>query len=210
MSKAKALIFISGNGSNLQNIINNIHSGYINMDIVAVVSDNPEANGLKKAKIAKIETIIIDMSKDDLSNLSKIIDENLIDIFILAGFMKILPEEFINKYNGKILNVHPSLLPKYKGLNTHKKVLKSEDRMHGASVHFVTSELDEGPIIIQGKINVTDEDSEDSLKKRVHEIEYQIYPIAIKWFTENHIKQSGNKCLFNNEVLECPIEHLSE
>ena len=91
MSKAKALIFISGNGSNLQNIINNIHSGYINMDIVAVVSDNPEANGLKKAKIAKIETIIIDMSKDDLLNLSKVIDENLIDIFILAGFMKILP-----------------------------------------------------------------------------------------------------------------------
>ena len=156
MSKAKALIFISGYGSNLQNIINNIHSGYINMDIVAVVSDNPEANGLKKAKIAKIETIIIDMSKDDLLNLSKVIDENLIDIFILAGFMKILPEEFINKYNGKILNIHPSLLPKYKGLNTHKKVLKSNDSMHGASVHFVTSELDEGPIIIQGKINVTD------------------------------------------------------
>jgi len=210
MRKAKALIFISGNGSNLQNIIDNIDSGYINMDIVAVVSDNPGAGGLKKAKTAKIETIITDMTKDDLSNLSKITDENLIDIFILAGFMKVLPKEFVNKYNGKILNIHPSLLPKYKGLDTHKKVLESNDNLHGASVHFVTSELDGGPIIIQGKINVTDKDSEDSLKKRVHEIEYQIYPIAIKWFTEDHIKQNGNKCLFNNEVLECPIEHLSE
>ena len=210
MSKPKALIFISGNGSNLLNIINQVNSGYINMKIIAVVSDNPNAKGLKKAQIAKIETIVLDIFKDSFSALSNIIDSNSIDVLILAGFMRILPKEFTDRYDGKILNIHPSLLPKYKGLDTHRKVLQSRDKIHGASVHFVTSELDGGPVIIQGKINIEKQDNEASLKKRVHEIEYQIYPIAIKWFTEHYIKKSGNKCLFNNEVLECPIEHLSE
>ena len=210
MRKAKALIFISGNGSNLKNIIDKVNSGYINMDIVAVVSDNPDANGLKRAKESGIKTIVIDMSNEGLLDLSDTVDSNLIDIVILAGFMKILPKSFIDKYKGKILNIHPSLLPKHKGLNTHKKVLEANDSMHGASVHFVTSELDGGPIILQGKIHITPQDTKHSLKSRVHEIEYQIYPIAIKWFTENYIKQDRNKCLFNNEVLECPIEYLPE
>ena len=124
--------------------------------------------------------------------------------------MKILPKVFVEKYYGKIINIHPSLLPKFKGLNTHKKALASKERYHGASVHFVTSELDGGPVIVQGKTEIQENDNEDALKSRVHQIEYNIFPLAIKWFVENHIKQIDNKCFFDNEVLECPIEHLSD
>jgi len=122
--------------------------------------------------------------------------------------MKILPEEFIKKYYGKIINIHPSLLPKFKGLDTHKKVLASKEEYHGASVHFVTSKLDGGPIIVQGKTKILKNDDEDILKSRIHKIEYTIFPLAIKWFIEDHIKQVSDRCYFDNEVLECPIEHL--
>ena len=123
--------------------------------------------------------------------------------------MKIISKNFIKKFGKKIINIHPSLLPKFKGLNTHKKVLASKEKYHGASVHFVTSELDDGPVIIQGKTEILKNDNEDTLRDRVHKIEQNIFPLAIKWFIENHIKQVKDKCFFDNEELECPIEHLS-
>jgi phosphoribosylglycinamide formyltransferase-1 len=210
MSRSKSIIFISGNGSNLQNIINNINNDFLKMDIVAVVSNNAEAKGLARAKAAGIETIVIDTSNKYTDKLLTLINTYKIDLILLSGFMKILPKDFTDKFYGKIINLHPSLLPKFKGLDTYKKVLASKEKYHGASVHFVTSKLDDGPVIIQGKTEILKNDSEDTLKDRVHKIEYNIFPLAIKWFIENHIKQVKDKCFFNNEELECPIEHLSD
>ena len=209
MSRPKSIIFISGNGSNLQNIINNVTNDFLKMDIAAVVSNNPEAKGLIRAKEAGIETIVIDTSNKYIDKLLTLINTYNIDLILLSGFMKILPKDFTDKFCGKIINLHPSLLPKFKGLNTHKKVLASKEKYHGASVHFVTSELDDGPVIIQGKTEILKNDNEDTLRNRVHKIEQNIFPLAIKWFIENHIKQVKDKCFFDNEELECPIEHLS-
>ena len=195
MNRSKSIVFVSGNGSNLQNIIDNIKSDYLKMDIVAVVSDNSEARGLNRAKENGIETIVIDTSHKYTDELFVLMDAHEVDLIILSGFMKILPKVFIDKFFGKIINIHPSLLPKFKGLNTHKKALASKERYHGASVHFVTSKLDDGPIIIQGKTKILENDNEDILRDRVHKIEYSIFPLAIKWFIENHIKQVNSKCL---------------
>ena len=210
MSRFRSIIFISGNGSNLQNIIDNIKSNYLKMDIVLVISDNEAAKGLKRAKENGIETAVINTSNKYIDDLITLINNHKVDLIILSGFMKILPKAVTDKYYGKIINIHPSLLPKFKGLNTHKKALISKEKYHGASVHFVTSELDDGPIIVQGKTEILENDDEDTLKIRVHQIEYNIFPLAIKWFIENHIKQIDNKCFFDKEVLECPIEHLSD
>lgn len=210
MTRPKTIVFISGNGSNLQNIIEKIEVDFIKMDIIAVISDNPEAKGLIKAQAAGIKTLIINTSDEYINRLFVLIDSHPIDLIILSGFMKILPKSFTDKYRGKIINLHPSLLPKFKGLNTHEKVLDSKEKYHGASVHFVTSELDSGPIIIQGKTKVLNNDTINTLKERVHKIEYKIFPLAVKWFVEDHIKHVGNQCFFDNEVLECPIEHLAD
>ena len=210
MSRPKSIIFISGNGSNLQNIINNVTNNFLKMDIVAVVSNNAEAKGLVRAKEAGIETIVIDTSNKYIDKLLTLINTYHVDLVLLAGFMKILPKDFTDKFYGKIINLHPSLLPKFKGLDTHKKVLASKEKYHGASVHFVTSKLDDGPVIIQGKTEILENDNEITLRDRVHKIEHNIFPLAIKWFIENHIKQVEEKCFFDNEELECPIEHLSD
>jgi phosphoribosylglycinamide formyltransferase-1 len=210
MNRPKSIIFISGNGSNLQNIINNVTNNFLKMDIVAVVSNNAEAKGLVRAKEAGIETIVIDTSNKYIDKLLSLINTYHVDLVLLAGFMKILPKDFTDKFYGKIINLHPSLLPKFKGLDTHKKVLASKEKYHGASVHFVTSKLDDGPVIIQGKTEILENDNEITLRDRVHKIEHNIFPLAIKWFIENHIKQVEEKCFFDNEELECPIEHLSD
>lgn len=207
MKKPKAIVLISGNGTNLLNIINNIDSGFISMDIYMVISNNPKAKGLKIAVDKNINILNIDTSQNFDDVLSDIIDKNSIDLVILAGFMKILPKKMTDKYDGMIINIHPSLLPKYKGLNTHQKVIESKDKFHGASVHYVTSELDGGPVIIQGKYEVTEYD-ENIIKQEVHKIEHEILPIAIKWFLEGNINKLKNNFSFNNEVLECPIEHI--
>ena len=207
MKKPRAIVLISGNGSNLLNIINSIDSGFINMDICMVISNNPKARGLKIAEDNNLSTLNIDTNKNFDDILSNTIDTNSVDLVILAGFMQILSKNITDKYDGMIINIHPSLLPKYKGLNTHKKVIESKDKFHGASVHYVTSELDGGPVIIQGKYEVTEYD-ENIIKQEVHKIEHEILPIAIKWFLEGNINKLKNNFSFNNEVLECPIEHI--
>jgi len=209
MSRPKSIILLSGNGSNLKNIINKKKLGFINMDINAVISDNPNANGLEIAKKENIKTFVIDSKKKLSESLNVILNEMQIDIIILAGFMKILPEDFVKTYSGKILNIHPSLLPCYKGTNTHKRVLEAKDNFHGASVHFVTTELDDGPVIIQGKIEVNKHDDEDTLKEKVHSIEHEIYPLAIKWYVEGLLKQCNGHFLFNGVKIDSPIENIS-
>ena len=172
MKKTRAIILISGNGTNLLNILENVKSGFIDMDVFMVISNNPKAKGLNIAENHNITNLVIDTNKRFDDVLSEIVDMNDIGLLILAGFMKILPKTITDKYDGKIINIHPSLLPKYKGLETHKKVIEAKDKFHGASVHYVTSELDDGPVIIQGKYKI-DQYDEEVIKKNIHAITFE-------------------------------------
>ena len=204
----KCAIFLSGKGSNFINIIEKINLGKLpRLKISVVISNNRDCEGIQKAADHGLDTFFIDKSTD-YNYLEKILNKNGISLLILAGFMKILPADFVDKFSGKIINLHPSLLPKYKGLDTHKKVLEAGDEYHGASVHFVNSKLDDGPIILQGKTKINKSDTIESLKKRVHSIEYDILPIAIDWFAKKYIKQSKGKCIFNEIILNKPIINL--
>ena len=185
----KIVVLLSGKGSNLQKIIDDISSGNIKAEISAVISNRAGALGLQRAKTANISTVTLehthfsDRESFDAS-LAQIIESYEPDLIVLAGFMRILSDGFVEKFAGKLINIHPSLLPKYKGLHTHKRALENNDKEHGASVHFVTPELDSGQVIIQGVVPIKPDDTEDSLAQRVHQIEYIIYPQAIKWLAE--------------------------
>ncbi len=202
------MVFVSGNGSNLKNIIQKIDSGFIsNVTIETVVSNNKNAKGLEYAEEKNIKTLILN-NNSDYEALSDEIIKNNIELLVLAGFMKILPEEFINSHDGKIINLHPSLLPKYKGLDTHKRVLEAKEVYHGASVHFATKDLDDGPVFIQGILQIDSEDNEKTLKEKVHNIEYEILPLAIKWCSEKRIKKEGTHFSFEGVIKKDPIVFL--
>jgi len=191
----KAVILISGNGSNLQSIID--HSDSIDLQISAVISNNKNAYGLKRAKIADIETHYIDPIKFNTKEtfdqeLIKIIDCHGIELVVLAGYMRILTPLFVDHFSGKILNIHPSLLPKYPGLDTHRKAINSSDKQHGATVHFVTEKLDGGPIISQAVVNIEAKDTELTLAAKVLDQEHVLYPKVIHWYTQNRLKLRNN------------------
>ena len=191
----KAVILISGNGSNLQSIID--HSDSIDLQISAVISNNKNAYGLKRAKIADIETHYIDPIKFNTKEnfdqeLIKIIDSHGIELVILAGYMRILTPLFVDHFSGKILNIHPSLLPKYPGLDTHRKAINSSDKQHGATVHFVTEKLDGGPIISQVVVNIEATDTELTLAAKVLDQEHVLYPKVIHWYTQKRLKLRNN------------------
>ncbi len=191
----KAVILISGNGSNLQSIID--HSDSIDLQISAVISNNKNAYGLKRAKIADIETHFIDPIKFNTKEnfdqeLIKIIDSHGIELVVLAGYMRILTPLFVDHFSGKILNIHPSLLPKYPGLETHKKAIHSSDKQHGATVHFVNEKLDGGPIISQAVVNIEATDTELTLAAKVLDQEHVLYPKVIHWYTQNRLKLRNN------------------
>ena len=208
MNKINSVILLSGNGSNFKNILDKIKNGYINMNITAVISNNKNAYGLERAKKENIETFILNNKIND--ELDSILKKMNIDLIILAGYMKILPPKIVNKFYGKTLNIHPSLLPKYKGIDTHKRVVENNESFHGATVHFVTNDLDDGPLIIQGKIKIEKDDTADTLKKKVHEIEYSIYPLAIKWYADGLLEQCDHHFLFNGAKIESPIQDISK
>ena len=208
MSELNCLIFISGNGSNLKNIIEKIDSGFLkNVFIREVLTDNPSAGGLKYAKEKNIPTKIIN-EKYNYGNISSDINKNDIDLIVLAGYMKILPKDFVNNHEGKIINLHPSLLPKHKGLNTHKRAIQSGDDLHGASVHFVTDELDDGPVFIQGLVEIEKSDTEKTLEEKIHKIEHQILPIAIRWIGEKLVEKNGSNFSFRGILETEPIIYL--
>ncbi|MEE9445099.1 MAG: phosphoribosylglycinamide formyltransferase [Cocleimonas sp.] len=185
----KIVVLLSGNGSNLQKIIEHIELGEINAEISVVISNRNDAYGLKRAEKANIPNLVLehnhfsDRESFDQS-LAQIIDSYEPDLIVLAGFMRILSDNFVEHYTGKLINIHPSLLPKYKGLHTHKRALESNDKEHGASVHFVTPELDSGSVILQGVVPVKPNDTKKTLADRVQHIEHIIYPKAIKWLAE--------------------------
>ena len=181
----KLVVLLSGEGTNLQAIMDKICEGEINAELTAVISNRAVANGLKRAENAGIPKVVLehahfsDREAFDQS-LAQIVDSYEPDLIVLAGFMRILSDGFVEKFQGKLINIHPSLLPKYKGLHTHKRALENGDTEHGASVHYVVPALDSGEIIAQAVVPVLDEDTEESLAQRVHEIEHIIYPQAIQ------------------------------
>lgn len=187
------VILISGSGSNMQAIIDAVDSGEIPGHISAVISNRPDAFGLERAQAAGILTEVVDHTEFksreifDL-NLIRKIDEFEPDLVILAGFMRILTPDFVRRYSGKLINIHPSLLPKYQGLHTHRRAIEAGDSEHGASVHFVTEELDGGPVFIQASVPVKEGDTPELLAKRVLIQEHKIFPIAVKWFMEGRVQ----------------------
>jgi phosphoribosylglycinamide formyltransferase-1 len=181
LKKIKSAVFISGEGSNLKNIIkfSKIKKSPISIDLI--VSTNHQAKGLKYADKFKIKKKIFDYKnfKNSEKKLLLLLKKKKIKFICLAGFMKILSKEFIKKFDGKIINIHPSLLPKYKGLNTHSRAIKNKDVFAGCSVHYVTSKLDSGSIIAQKKVRITARDNPVSLAKKVLKKEHKLYPVAI-------------------------------
>ena len=186
-NKINAAVFISGRGSNLKNLIKYSKSKYSKININLVITNNSSAKGIKYAKKSKIKFYKINY-KNKKSAENEILAKLKyfeIDLICLAGFMKILSKKFIKNFKGKILNIHPSLLPKYKGLDTHKKVIENKDKYSGCTVHIVTPKLDSGKIILQKKIKVFKNDNIKILEKRILKLEHQIYPRAIKKFLTN-------------------------
>lgn len=209
MTQKSIVILISGSGTNLQAIIDAVNHGQINATISAVISNRADASGLQRSQRAQIKTELIeqkdyqDRASYDEALISNI-DKYKPDLILLAGFMRILSEKFISHYQDAILNIHPSLLPEFKGLHTHRRVLESSRQTHGASVHFVSNELDSGPVVIQAEVPVLADDTEESLAGRVLQQEHVIYPMAIAWFIDGRLKLNGNKALLNNIELHRP------
>lgn len=206
----KAVVLISGNGSNLHALIEKITAGYVTIQLSAVISNNKDALGLQRAEIAGIPTHILEHKNFStrveydyaLLNLIANYAPNLI---ILAGFMRVLTPEFIRQYWGCILNIHPSLLPKYPGLHTHARALAANETEHGASVHFVTEKLDGGPVILQAKVPILAADNAETLAARVLHQEHQIYPQVIQWFANKRLQLTEQGAAMDGKVLITPL-----
>ena len=186
------VVLISGSGTNLQAIIDRAQQD-LPIAISAVISNRPGAGGLQRAADAGIETRVLDhTSYPDRESYDQALTE-LIDSFqpglvVLAGFMRILSPGFVRHYRGRLLNIHPSLLPSYRGLHTHQRALDAGDKLHGVTVHFVTEELDGGPLVVQAQVPVEPGDDADKLAARVLQKEHKLYPLAIRWFAERRLK----------------------
>ncbi len=211
MSKTRipVVVLISGRGSNLQSIIDAMQRGELDIDIRAVISNRPDAAGLQRAHKAGITAISIDHTAFDSRAefdqvLQQRIDRYEPELVILAGFMRILGHDFVQHYLGRMLNIHPSLLPKYTGLNTHQRALDNNDNIHGASIHFVTTELDGGPVVLQVEVPVLEEDDAERLASRVLQQEHRLYCQAIQWFAENRLQLIDGEAYLDGEKLTQP------
>jgi phosphoribosylglycinamide formyltransferase-1 len=196
------VILISGRGSNMQAIVEQVRDGKLPVDVRAVISNNPDAAGLTWASEAGIPAESIshrDFPDRDAFDhaLMDLIDRHHPDLVVLAGFMRILGKDLVNHYRGRLINIHPALLPDFPGLDTHARALAAGHRRHGATVHFVTNEVDAGPIIIQAAVDVEADDNPDRLAARVLEQEHRIYPLAIRWFAEGRLDIRDNEVLLD-------------
>ena len=204
------VVLISGNGSNLQAIIDAIHRGELPATISAVISNRPQALGLERAQRAGIPTVVVDhhrfTDRDSFdAALQTAIDAYQPALVVLAGFMRILSPAFVRHYHGRMLNVHPSLLPAFRGLDTHRRVLAAGVTEHGLSIHFVTAELDGGPVIIQNKVPILAGDDADTLAARVQDAEHRLYPRVIRWFAEGRVRLHDHQILFDGRPLTAPL-----
>ena len=206
-ANCKLVILISGSGSNLQSFIDASVSGTLSANIAAVFSNRPKAFGLERAAKANIATEVLDHTDYDNrqafdAELMQRIDQYSPDLLILAGFMRILTPAFVQHFHGRLLNIHPSLLPKYPGLHTHQRAIDAGDKQAGATVHFVTEELDGGPAIIQASVAIENNDNADSLAKKILVKEHQIYPLAAQWFAEGRLTLDENNAILDDKKLE--------
>ncbi len=213
--KTAVVVLISGSGSNLQAIIDAMQKHKLPIEIKAVISNRPSAYGLERASAADIPAHHLDHKKfpdrETYSNaLRQLIDSFKPELVVLAGFMRILPAEFVDHYKGRIMNIHPSLLPQFTGLDTHKRALAANVTRHGATVHFVTSELDGGPLIIQAAVPVFKDDTQESLAARVLAKEHKIYPLAIKWFAQQRLTMAGGYAILDGKILKEPVEYTGQ
>ena len=204
-------VLISGSGTNLQAIINH-QQRYPNLyEIVTVISNKKEVLGLARAEKAGIPTQVVDhkafANREAFDRqLQTVIDQANVELIVLAGFMRILTEGFTRHFLGKMLNIHPSLLPKYTGLNTHQRAIDAGDAEHGLSIHFVTPELDAGPAVLQAKVCIEADDTVESLQSKVHQQEHLAYPLAVQWFTEGRLKLKNGQAWFDQRQLTQPLQ----
>ena len=194
----KTVILISGRGSNMEALIAARAAGTLPVDIAAVISNRPDAAGLATAATAGIAVRCIDhkacAGRDAFdAALAACIDSFAPDLVVLAGFMRILSDGFVHHYAGRLMNIHPSLLPAFPGLHTHRRALEEGVRIHGCTVHFVTPTLDHGPVIIQAAVPVLDGDDEETLAARVLRQEHRIYPQAVRWFAEGRLRLADDR-----------------
>ncbi|NKI49622.1 phosphoribosylglycinamide formyltransferase [Pseudomonas fluorescens] len=200
------VVLLSGTGSNLQALIDSTRTGDSRVRIAAVISNRSDAYGLQRARDAGIDTRSLDHKAFDGreafdSALIELIDAFNPKLVVLAGFMRILSADFVRHYEGRLLNIHPSLLPKYKGMHTHQRALDAGDSEHGCSVHFVTEELDGGPLVVQAVVPVESGDSAQTLAQRVHTQEHRIYPLAVRWFAEGRLILGDQGALLDGQLL---------
>lgn len=201
---SKIVVLISGSGSNLQSFIDACEEGSVDGKIMAVISNRPGVKGLDRAAAANIPNIVVDHrafeSREEFDQyLAEIINEFTPDLIVLAGFMRILTGGFVNQFVGKLINIHPSLLPSYPGLNTHQRAIEAGDSVAGATVHFVTPELDGGPAILQAQVPILSTDSSAELAARVLVEEHKIYPLVAQWYCQGRIIMD-NGIVFHDSV----------
>lgn len=206
VNRLRVVVLISGSGSNLQALIDGVASGELPIEIVAAISNRPDVFGLTRAANAGIPTVVLDhkgfSSRETFDQeLMRTIDGYNPGLIVLAGFMRILTPEFTQHYLGRMLNIHPSLLPKFQGLHTHQRALDAGESQHGVTVHFVTAELDGGPAIVQAVVPVLADDDASLLAKRVQRQEHVIYPLAVKWFAQGDLVMTEGKALLKGETL---------
>ena len=199
-------VLISGNGSNLQALIDACQAGRIQGELVGVVSNRADAFGLELAKAAGIATQVLsnqafaDRESYDAALIQALESWNP-DLLVMAGFMRILTPGFVQHFAGRMLNIHPSLLPKYQGVKTHARAIAAGDTVHGASVHFVTEELDGGPVVLQARVPIFPDDDEVTLAERVLSQEHQIYPLVINWFCQGRLTMVGTQACLDGQPL---------
>lgn len=206
----RVVAIISGGGTNLQSIIDSCASGAINAVVVAVISNRPGAYGLRRAERAAIPTHTLDhrafQSRELFdAELRRLIDPYNPGLVALAGFMRLLTTNFVDHYGGRLLNIHPSLLPRLTGLNTHQRALDKGYARHGASIHFVTPKLDGGPLVLQAAVAVKPDDTAESLAARVLVEEHRIYPTAIGWFAEARLHSDGEMAWLDGKPIHDPL-----
>ena len=213
-SPKRIVVLISGKGTNLQALMDATHQGQINGAVVAVISNRPRAFGLVRAKDAQIPAEVVSFAPfkthpDGRSAydeaLAMRVQSYAPDLIILAGFMRILTTDFVRALRGTMLNVHPSLLPKYTGLKTHQRALDAGETTHGVSIHFVTEELDGGPVIAQAEVSISPDDPPESLAEKVQEKEHVLYPIVVRWFCEGRIQLGTDYVVFDGQPLNRPV-----